>query len=457
KLSNRLTLNLGVRWDRFGPPSFKETPVSRFDIDFVNQQYNIIYPEDESDCGCEHDNDNFAPRIGLAFQMTPKTVLRSGFGIYYGQPDSISHDGDGRFYNQPPEFTEISFPTDRLFEPALVVREGFPPGLLPATEIQPLVSAKTALTFMPAQYASQWFFDLQREIPLSTVVTLSYLGSSSKHMVWTRNLNQPLTPGPGAVQQRRPFPFFGGITLRDPGGNSNYNAFTAKAEKRFSQGMTFLVSYTWSHAIDDAAGTLGDGTAGFRDHRNIALERGNSQYDLRHNFIASFVYDLPFGRGRAFGAGWHPALNAVLGGWQLGGILFLRSGEPFSATVSGDVANMGATNYANRIGDGSLPSDQRSIDHWFDTAAFAVPAQFTIGNSGRNILYGPGSKSMDLKIGKNWRMGERLRLEYRLEMFNFTNTPNFGNPNGTINNAQVARITSAADPRRVQMGMKLVF
>ena len=457
KVNNRLTLNLGVRWDRFGPPSFKDTPVSRFMIDFVNRSYAIVKPKDEDDCGCEHDNNNFAPRIGLAYQLTQKTVLRSGFGIFYGQPDAVSHDGDARFSNQPPEFSELSFPTDRLFQPALVVGQGFPTGLLPTTTIQTNVGVKTALPFMPSQYSSQWFFDVQRELPFNTVVTLSYLGTSSKHMVWTRNLNQPYTPGAAAIQQRRPYPFFGGITLRDPGGSASYNAFTAKAEKRFSQGMTFLVSYTWSHAIDDGAGTLNDGAASFRDNYNLALERGNSQYDLRHNLITSLVYDLPFGRGRAFGSNMHPIANAVLGGWQLGGILFVRSGEPFSVTVSGDVANLGTTNYANRIGNGSLSSSERSIDRWFDTSAFTVPAQYTIGNAGRGILYGPGSTNMDLKIGKNWMITERARLEYRLEMFNFTNTPNFGTPNGVLNNAQVGKITSAQDPRRIQMGAKLVF
>jgi hypothetical protein len=457
KLSNRLTLNLGVRWDRFGPPSFKDTPVSRFEIDFANRAYTITKPQDENDCGCEHDNNNFAPRIGLAYQLTQKTVVRSGFGMYYGQPDAISHDGDARFSHQPPEFSEFTFPTDRLFQPALTVREGFPTNLLPATTVQSNVGVKMATPFMPAQYTSQWFFDVQQEVPFNTVVTLSYLGTSSKHMVWTRNLNQPLTPGAAGIQVRRPYPFFGNITLRDPGASASYNAFTAKAEKRFSQGMTFLLSYTWSHAIDDGAGTLNDGAAGFRNNYDISLERGNSQYDLRHNFIASFVYDLPFGRGRSLGGDMHPITNAVLGGWQLSGILFVRSGEPFSVTVSGDVANLGTTNYANRIGNGNLPSGERSIDRWFDTNAFAVPAQYTIGNAGRNILYGPGSTSMDMKVGKNWTLAERLRLEYRLEMFNFTNTPNFGTPNGTLNNAQVARITSAADPRRIQMGMKLVF
>jgi hypothetical protein len=457
KISNRLTLNLGVRWDRFGPPSYRDTPVSRFLVDFATRQYTIVKPTAEGDCGCEHDNNNFAPRVGIAFQATRKMVIRSGVGLYYGQPDSISHDGDGRFYNQAPEFSEFTFPTDRLFQPALIVRDGFPAGLLPATTVQSNVAIKTALTFMPSQYTSQWFFDVQRELPLNTVFTLSYIGTSSKHMVWTRNLNQPLTPGAAAVQQRRPYPFFSGITVRDPGANATYNALFAKAEKRFSKGVTFLLSYTWSHSIDDGAGTLNDGAGSFRNAYNIALDRGNSQYDLRHNFIGSFVYDLPFGRGRTVGANWHPAVNAVLGGWQLGGILFVRSGEPFSVTVSSDVANMGATNYADRLGNGNLPGDQRSIDRWFDTSAFAVPAQFTLGNSGRGILFGPGSVSMDAKVGKNWSFRDRLRVEYRLEMFNFTNTPNFGTPNGVINNQQVARINSAADPRRVQMGLKLVF
>ena len=457
KLSNRLNLNLGLRWDRFGPPSFKDSAVSRFMIDFVNRTYTIVKPQDEGDCGCEHDNNNIAPRIGVAFQATRKTVVRSGFGLFYGQPDAISHDGDARFAHQPPDFSEFTFPTDRLFQPALIVRQGFPAGLLPATTVQSNVGIKTATPYMPSQYTSQWFFDVQRELPLNTVLTVSYIGTGSKHMVWTRNLNQPLTPGAAAIQQRRPYPFFGGITLRDPGASASYNALTVKAEKRFSQGLSFLLSYTWSHAIDDGAGTLNDGAGSFRDNYNISLDRGNSQYDLRHNFIASFVYDLPFGRARALGANWHPVVNALLGGWQLGGILFLRSGEPFSVTVSGDVANMGATNYADRLRNGNLPASERSIDRWFDTSAFAVPTQYTIGNGGRGILYGPGSVSMDGKVGKNWMVTERLRLEYRLEMFNFTNTPNFGTPNGVLNNQQVARITSAADPRRVQMGMKLIF
>src|SRR5262249_54583871 len=152
----------------------------------------------EGDCGCEHDNNNFAPRIGLAFQANRKTVIRSGIGLFYGQPDAISHDGDARFTNQPPEFSEFSFPTDRLFQPALIVRDGFPAGLSPPTTVKANVPIKTPPPYMPSQYTSQCFFDVQRELPLNTVFPVSYIGTSSKHMVWPPNLTQPRTPGAAA-------------------------------------------------------------------------------------------------------------------------------------------------------------------------------------------------------------------------------------------------------------------
>ena len=460
KISRKLTLNLGVRWDFFGRPSF-DSPVSRFDFEYGQAGPTIIRPKDAGDCGCEQDWNNFAPRIGLAYQLTSKTVLRAGYGVYFGQPDAIAHDGDAAFFHQPPEFTEIGFPTDQLVQPALIVRDGFPKGLLPTEEIRENVSVKDAVEKLPNQYAHQWFFDLQRELPWDGVLTLSYIGSGTRHMVWTRDYNQPFVPGATSVKSRRPWPFYGGIQLRDPGGNASYNAFTAKAEKRFSQGLTFLASYTWSHTIDDRAGTLSDGLAGggFRNSHDISLDRGNSAYDLRHNFVGSFVYDLPFGRGRALGSNWNPVANAVLGGWQLGGILFIRSGQTFSPLTSGNITNLGGQGYPDRFGEGTLPESQRTINRWFNAADFAIQEQFTIGNSGRNILFGPGFNSMDLKIGKNFYIKERARLEFRFEMFNFANHPSFGLPNSSIDQPdRVGQITSQAGAaRQLQFGLKFVY
>ena len=458
RITRRLTLNLGLRWERFGPPSYKKTPVARFEVDFASQTFRIVRPRDESDCGCEHDNNDFAPRLGFAFQVNERTVIRSGFGLFYGAPDAISHDGSGRFYHQPPDFTEISFPTDQLVQPALVVRNGFPTGLIPATTVQELVSIRPAYRFIPTQHAAQWFFDIQRELPGGTVLTVSYLGASTRHMIRHRNMNQPLTPGPGAIRSRRPMPYFAGINLAEPSGNASYNGLGAKAEKRYSAGLTFLASYTWSHTIDDGAGTLDDGTAGggVRDAYNLRVHRGNSAYDLRHNFIAAGVYDLPFGRGRRWLNVSGPT-DWILGGWQIGGIVTFRTGRPFSPTISTDLSNTGTTNYPNRMGTGVLPASQRSLDRWFDVAAFPAPAQYTYGNSGRNILFGPGVRASDLKIGKNFYFKERYRVEFRTEMFNFTNTPAFGLPASAVNLPQAGQIRSAGEPRRVQFGLKFVF
>jgi len=271
--------------------------------------------------------------------LTPKTVIRSGYGIFYGEPDSISHDGDGVFFNQAPAFTEISFQTDRLLQPALIVSQGFPPGLVPATQLRANVGARSSYPFVPSQYAEEWFFDLQRQLPLDSLVTISYAGSGTHHLMQTLDANQPLTPAAGAVQSRRPLPFFASINLRSPLGNAAYEALSAKFEKHYSKGLIMLVSYTWSHAIDDAIETDTNATGdGLQNNYDVARSRGNSVFDLRHVFVSSVVYDLPFGSGRTW-LNRHGPLDWLLGGWQLGGIVTMRSGLPFTPLLSTDVSN----------------------------------------------------------------------------------------------------------------------
>ncbi|HTM48743.1 MAG TPA: TonB-dependent receptor [Bryobacteraceae bacterium] len=469
RLTTRLTLNLGVRWDMFGPPSFrnfKETPVSNFIFTPGSQQYQIVRPKDESDCGCDRDLNNFAPRVGLAYQLTPKTVVRSGLGLFYGQPDAISFFGDARFQNLPPEFTEITFPTDRLSSPSRVVSAGFPANLIPATTVLEDVFVNTAPRFIPTQYSTQWFLDVQRELPLQTVLTVSYIGNENHNMTQIRNINQPLKPGPGTVKSRSPHPFFGWIVFRDPSGNGVYNALTAKVEKRYSQGLTMMTAYTWSHAIDNVAEALT--TAGgqeLQDSYDLRRNRANSSFDLRHAFVMSALYELPFGRGRQWLTRGGP-LDWVLGGWQVGGILTLRSGQPFTATVSTDISNTGTSNptggvsnqnHPNQLRDGNLPSGQRTIDRWFDVGAFGIPANFTYGNGGRNTLTGPGFHNLDFKIGKNFVFLENKRVEFRAEAFNVSNTPHFGLPAANVNLATAGRISAAGAPRQIQLGLKFVF
>jgi len=455
KISNRLTLNLGLRWDSIGQPSFRDTPVSRVEFDSPTQ-FRIVEPKSTGDCGCEIPRANFAPRIGLAYQATPKTVIRTGYGTFFGQADHISHDGSASFFHQPPDWTEIGLPTDRLRAPAAFVATGFPAGLLPAKELRPNSVGRAAYRRMPTQYSMQWFFDVQRELPLDTLVTLSYIGNGSRHLHIFSNYNQPLTPGPGGIPARRPFPFFSNVTLPQALGDSNYQAFTTKVEKRYSKGFTVLTAYTWSHAIDNVDETYNGNSAGYPNIYDISGNRGSSAYDRRHQLIVSTVYDLPFGKGRRWLNHAGPA-DWILGGWQVGGIVSSRSGLPFTPAITADITNTGTPNRPDRVGSGALSGSARSIARWFDTSAFSLPAQFTYGNTGRGILYGPPARNLDLKIGKNFYVRERFRIEFRAEMFNFTNTPAFALPDRNVNLPQGGRISAAGEPRDIQLGVKLNF
>jgi hypothetical protein len=226
-------------------------------------------------------------------------------------------------------------------------------------------------------------------------------------------------------------------------------------EKRFSKGLSFLSAFTWSHAIDDVP-EVGNGGYTAVDPWNVALNRGNSYNDVRRQWAFSVAYELPFGKGKAW-LNRGGAVNALLGGWQLATIASLRSGIPFTVVTSGGITNAGGEDRPNRIANGTLPADQRSIDHWFDTSAFAVQPQYTYGNSGHNILFGPGMRNLDLSLSKSFVIHEAMRLQFRAESFNFTNTPAFGLPGATLNGLGVGQITTAGDPRRIQFGLKFIM
>jgi hypothetical protein len=456
RITPRLTLNLGVRWDRFGPPSFHNIYAGLVIPEPSPQNFQVIVPKNQSDCGCVQNNKNFAPRVGFAFQLTPKTVIRSGFGMYYGEPSYENEDG-ARFFNQPPNFTEISFPTDKLFSPALIVSQGFPTGLLPATTIKANSSISTAVPQKPNQYTMEWFFDVQRQLPGNILLTTSYLGEGFRQLPYSVNMNTPYGPGPGTLQNRRPYPFFGSIAEYPAGVTGSYHALTLKAEKRYSNGLVFLTSYTWSHDIGDGTGLLNDDTASNRNPYNLALDYGNEPYDRRQALTSSVAYDLPFGKGRHWLNTNGPA-SWSLGGWQVGGILTLQSGQYFTPTLSVDLTNTGTTNFPNVTSDPNLPSGQRTIQNWFKLSAFVLPQSYVYGNAGRGIVEGPPMHNMDLKIGKSFFFRERYRVDFRAEMFNFTNTPHFALPNATVNSPQEGKITSTVgNPRLIQLALKLVF
>jgi hypothetical protein len=461
KVSSRLTLNLGLRYDLFFVPVFPDGAVSNFLLDYsgagTNAQLQQIRPKSGSDCGCEQNFRNFGPRVGLAYRLGARTVIRSGAGIIYAQGDYLT-DQLSRMRNQSPDFIEISFATLDRITPRLVLKDGFPPVQLPATTVPgpASVGISAQQPKMADQYSAQWFFDVQRELPFDILTTVGYQGNGTHHMLISMDYDLPFGPASSTVASRRIFPYYTAVTRLVPMGNLSYNALTWKVEKRFARGFTFLSAFTWAHAIDNNIEPLnGSADQGPVVPYNRQLNRANSNADIRRSYAFSSTYELPFGRGKAM-LNRGGVVNALLGGWQIAGILTLRSGIPFTVTTSGGITNAGGADRPNRLAGGTLPSDQRTIDRWFDLSAFLAQPQFTYGNSGRNILFGPGLRNIDLSIGKSFPLGER-RLQFRAESFNFTNTPAFGLPSHNLNSLGVGQITSADDPRRLQFGLKFIM
>ncbi len=463
KVTPRLTLNLGVRYDVFFAPTFPDGRVSAFELDFANTGPAAQLKQTRfanGACNCDNDFNNFAPRLGFAYRLNNKTVVRAGAGLIYARADSVQTQY-ARGQNQAPDFVEIGFGTIDRINARLTLSGGFPAVQLPATVVPGpnQVGIEAPSRYLPNQYSQQWFFDIQRELPFNVVWTVGYNGNGTRKMLTALNYNLPydIAPSPVPLANRRVWGFYNAVNQQVPLGNLNYNGLIAKLEKRFSKGLTFLGAYTWSHAIDntDEVGN-NDGVAVLKPW-DRGLNRANALTDARHNFVLSSTYELPFGRGKRWMAKAGRPADLVLGGWQISGILGRTSGLPFTVTTSGGITNAGGADRPNRLRDGALPADRRSIDGWFDVSAFQVQPNYTYGNSGRNILVGPALSNIDFSLAKTFSLTERFRLQFRAESFNATNTPYFGLPAANINTPGAGAITSAGEPRRVQFGLKLQF
>jgi hypothetical protein len=463
KITPNLTLNIGLRYDVFLAPSFPDGGVSTFELDFANVGANARLRQirfAKGDCQCDNDWNNISPRLGFAWRFNPKTVLRSGAGIIYARPDSLQTQW-ARGQNQAPDFLEIGFGTLDRINPRLTLSGGFPAVTLPATEVPGpnAVGIEAPARYMPTQYSQQWFFDVQRELPFDSLLTIGYAGNGTRQLAVGLNYALPydLAPSPVPLANRRLWPFYNSVNRQQAMGNLSYNALLVKAEKRFSRGLTFLLAYTWSHTIDNADEVGNNAGVGVLKPWDRSLNRGNALTDVRHNLVFSSTYELPFGKGKKFLASANRFTDLLLGGWQVGGIFSRISGVPFTVNTAGGITNAGGADRPNRLRDGTLPSSERSIDRWFDTSAFAVQPNFTYGNSGRNILAGPLLTNLDFSLSKAFVLTERFRLQFRGEAFNAANTPFFGLPGASIGQPGAGVINSAGEPRRIQFGLKLLF
>ena len=305
----------------------------------------------------------------------------------------------------------------------------------------------------------QWNLAIQRELLSNLSLEVAYVGNKGTFLERSlpQNLPQISSTDLRPFQQRRPNPDFGTGSYYDNRENSNYNALEVKLEKRFSQGVSFLAGYSWSKVIDGSSNDQGGGE-GADNPFNLRSMRGRSNFDVGQRFIMSFSAELPFGKGKAIGGDMSRAADLFVGGWQVQGIVTWQGGFPFTPVIASDPANV-AFSYARRpdvIGTGKV-SECRP-EQCFNIADFRVPAAFTIGNAGRNILRGPGINNWDLAILKNFNFTERVYLQFRAEAFNAFNHTQFNNPNANIElPTQGGRIFSAKDPRIGQFGLKLYF
>ncbi|MGH8245141.1 MAG: carboxypeptidase regulatory-like domain-containing protein, partial [Gammaproteobacteria bacterium] len=275
------------------------------------------------------------------------------------------------------------------------------------------------------------------------------------------NINQvrPELMGAGNAQIRRPFPQFGNVTINTPfWGNSSYHGLNTKLEKRFSGGLNFLVNSTFAKFIDDVTSgqEIGQVGGGIQNVYNRRAEKSLSGNDVRHRFVASSVYELPWGKGRRWLAS-GPAAT-ILGGWGLGVILTLQAGSPDGLVTQVNNTNaFGGSQRVNVLRDPTLPKSERRIDRYFDTTAVVAPPQFTFGNAGRALFSSPGLANADLSLLKNHQVGERFNLQFRIEAFNAFNRVNLEDPGRALGAANFGVIGDSRPARNLQLGMKLTF
>jgi len=307
-------------------------------------------------------------------------------------------------------------------------------------------------------YMQNWNFAVGRELTAADVLEVSYVASKGTHLdTSVSNWNSP-EPGPGAIQARRPYPQFGRIRMAATDANSVYHSLQSRYERRFTRGLSATASYSWSHLIDDAANTANRGACGCQDPRNRGrAERADSVSDVRHRFVAGWVWEIP-GAARL-----KPAARAFIGGWSLGGILTLQSGSPFNVVQSGDTLNNDPNGWTrpNLVSgqQSALPVSDRDPVRWFNSAAFARTT-VTHGTTPRNALVGPGLKTIDFSVSKDFVMPyrESHRLTFRAEFFNGLNTPQFANPGSNLGTGTFGQVTgTSSDNRQIQLALKYVF
>jgi hypothetical protein len=452
KVSNRLTLNMGLRYEFNSPIVEKYNRFGMFNIE--TQQYQVA--NENARTQYRPDKNNFGPRLGFALRpgASSASVIRGGYGIFYDLA-AIGNNLEPAGKAPPFRIPEIydASPTDPT---ALTLSNPFPFVEQGASAIY---SAPSIDPGFRDAYVQQWNLGYQREFARNMVFEIAYIGSKGTRLVTSRDFNQAFPGTTGTVQSRRPYPQYGSINVIQSTANSTYHGLQSRLERRFSGGLSFLASYTFGHAIDDASGLGGGGASSLnQDSRNLKADRGNSDYDARHRFVISYIYELPYGHGKRFGKTIPAAVNAILGGWQLSGITSFQSGRPINIRLGSDNSRTGANrDRPNVTGIEPVIQDRTAKTVYLNKAAFATPPAGTFGNAPRGYFNGPGTNNFDFTLGKNFRT-EKIGFQFRAELFNAFNHPYLNQPTATFTSPAFGTITSTwRDNRQVQFGLKITY
>jgi hypothetical protein len=513
KLTPKLTLNIGIRYDLWSPIGEQHGRQSNFDFNTLtleiptgpNQNaalppnfnapytqtvngttvtYPALFPNVSVCRGCVSqylipwDKKDIGPRIGIAYNIRPKTVIRAAYGIFYGGEENQGGNpnrGESAPFNESPQLDRPSgvgqFQSDPFFANGQAIGGlaiGFPTTVFTTTGVSSLQFREVSNDFLNPM-VQKWNFAVQEQLAGDMALEVGYQGNHSSHQLLQPDFNacpEVYTTNSNVnCNALRPVPDIGGISGTASFGLGNYNALTAKLDKRLSRGLQFLTSYTYGHALSDTGTTL-SGSPGFGNKNTLITSSNYSSaaWDIRHNFTTGFNYDLPFGRGKQFGGNANRLVDTLFGNWQANGILTLHTGQPFTLDASGCQQvgeNSCFPDLVPGMNPNAAPAGGRSPSQWFNTAAVTAPAPLTGGNLGLQSNTGPPTRTLDFSLFKDFPFTERWRLQFRAESFNIANTPQYNIPDLNISDGPgvFGRITSttAGSERHIQFALRLQF
>ena len=492
QMTSKLTVNLGLRYDlalipKYGTPALNNQAVGNFN--FNNGTY-VVYKVPGScatlqNAPCiptpdgslpthvtaspdgkvlQNQYNNFQPRLGAAFRLTPTTVIHAGIGLAFDNYAALVQNLRGVSGNWPSVGqigkTSINKPSTASAFP------GYSTQNLPAMTALPDPTPFNQFNWfvdpnMKAAYSLQWNFGVQRQLDTATVVSATYVGSSNKRLNFGDFYNTATTPGPGDPRLRSPYPYIAPTFYSMSKGSGNYNALQVQLTRSFHKGLAATVAYTWSKSIDEGcSGFFGSEGCNIQQIYNIRAERAVSAFDVPHNLTLTWNYALPVGRGKALNVN-NRVLDLLVGGWQYSGFAKFHSGNPYAVTDAADIANIGSVSWWPYIRPnivGSVKPAHQTAQNWLDPAAFADPAQYTYGKTGRNNLRTQYFKGTDMSVFKEVRIKERYAARFTFDAFNALNLAIWGQPDSAFHDANFGTITSTySGARTIQMSGKFTF